>query len=90
MSVINREDHSVFILFFSLDVYFNMSAPLNNYLLGLTYLGESNNPSAPKLVGTFPLQSTRRVNLNTMVGSIALTYNKSPRFDFSRIVVRLL
>ena len=49
-----------------------MLAPLNNYLLGLTYLGESNNPSS---CGDFALQSTRRVNLDTTVGTIAPTYN---------------
>ena len=84
--VINRESHSLFILFRSLKFHSNKSAPLNNYLLGPTSLGESNNPSAPQLVGTLPLQSTMRVNLNTMVGTIALTYNNSPRVDFSRIV----
>ena len=31
-----------------------MSASLNNYLLELTPIGVSNNPSAPKLVGTLP------------------------------------
>ena len=86
MCVINTEAHSLFILFRSLNVHSNMSASLNNYLLEPTYLGESNNPSAPQLVGTLPLRSTRRVNLNIMVGTIAPTYNNSPRVDFSRIV----
>ena len=63
-----------------------MSASLDNYLLEPTSLGESNNPSAPQLVGTLSLLSTRRVNLNKMVGTIGLTYNKSPRVNFSRIV----
>ena len=31
-----------------------MSASLNNYLLDLTSLGVSNNPSAPQLEGNFP------------------------------------
>ena len=52
--VINREAHSLFIFFFSLDVDFNMSTPLNTYLVGPTSLGESNNPSAPQLWGLFP------------------------------------
>ena len=52
-----------------------MSASLNNYLLETTPLGESNNPSTQQLVGTLPLRSTRRVNLDTTVGNIALTYN---------------
>ena len=84
--MINREAHSLFIFFCSINVHFNMSASLNNYLLEPTSLGESNNPSAPQLVGTFPLQPTRRVILNTTVGTISLTYNNSPRADFSRIV----
>ena len=83
--VINREDHSLFIFFHSLETHFNMSSSLNNYLLELTFLGVSNNPSAPQPVGTLPLQPTRRVILNTMVGTIALTYNKSPRANLSRI-----
>ena len=61
-----------------------MFTSLNNYLLELTSLGVSNNPGAPQLVGTF--LPTRRVILNTMVGTIALTYNDSPRVEFSRIV----
>ena len=84
--MINREAHSLFILFRSLNVHSNMSVSLNNYLLEPTSLGESNNPSAPQLVGTLSLQSIRRVNLNTMVGTVSLTYNNSPRFKFSRIV----
>ena len=67
--VINREAHSLFILFHSLNVHFNMSTPLNNYLLGPTSLGESNNPSAPQIWGLC-LQSTR-VNLDTIMGTIA-------------------
>ena len=54
MCVINREAHSLFIFFHSLNVHFKMLAPLNNYLLGPTSLGESNNPSAPQLWGIFP------------------------------------
>ena len=84
--VINREAHSLFIFFRSLNVHSNMSASLNNYLLELTSLKESNNPSAPQLVETLLLRPTRRVILNTMVGTIAPTYNNSPRVDFSRIV----
>ena len=38
-----------------------MSASLDNYLLELTYLGESNNPSAPQLVGTLPPPTKRSV-----------------------------
>ena len=53
-SEINREVHSLFILFRSLEVHSNMSASINNYLLELTSLGVSNNLSAPQLVGTFP------------------------------------
>ena len=60
-SDINREDHSLFIFFHSLEVHSNMSASLNNYLLELTSLGVSNNPSAPPLVGTLPLLTNRRV-----------------------------
>ena len=52
--VINGEAHSLFIFFHSLDVHFNMLAPLNDYLLGPTSLGESNNPSAPQLWGLCP------------------------------------
>ena len=83
--MINREAHSLFIFFHSLNVHSNMSASLNNYLLEPTSLGESNNSTAPQLVGTFPLRPTRRVILNKMVGNISLTYNESPRVDFSRI-----
>ena len=50
-----------------------MSAPLNNYLLGPTSLGESNNPSAPQLWRLCP--SINKVNLDTIVGTIAPTYN---------------
>ena len=84
--VINREAHSLFILFCSLNFHSNMSASLKNYLLESTYLGDSNNPSAPQLVGTFPLRPTRRVILNKMVGTIAPLYNKSYMVDFSRII----
>ena len=64
-----------------------MSASLNNYLLEPTSLGVSNNPSAPQLVGgLFLLIPTRRFILNTMVGTIAPTYNDSPRVEFSKIV----
>ena len=59
-----------------------MLVSLNNYLLEPTSLGVSNNPSAPQLVGTLP---TKRFILNTMVGTIAPTYNDSPRVDFTRI-----
>ena len=72
--MLNREAHSLFILFCSLNVHFNMSPPLNNYLLGPKSLGESNNPSSPQLWGLF-LQSTKRVNLDTIVGTIASTCN---------------
>ena len=51
---INREAHSLFIFFRSLNVHSNMSASLKNYLLEPKFLGESNNPSAPQLVGTLP------------------------------------
>ena len=51
-----------------------MSSPLNNYLLEPTSLGESNNPSAHNY-GNFSLRSTKRVNLETIVGTIALNYN---------------
>ena len=81
-----RRASLLFIFFCSLYAHSNSSASLNNYLLGPTSLGESNNPSAPQLVGNFPLRPTRRVILNTTVGTISLTYNNSPRVDFSRIV----
>ena len=86
MCVINREAHSLFIFFSSLEAYSNMSASLNNYLLEPKSLGVSNNPSAPQLVGTLPLRSTRRVIVNIMVGTIAPNYNNSPRVYFSRIL----
>ena len=54
MSVLNRETHSLFIFFRSLEMHSNMSVSLNNYLLDPTSLGVSNNPSAPQIVGTFP------------------------------------
>ena len=63
--------------------YSNMSSPLNNYLLEPTSLGVSNNPSAPPLVGTLPPPTSRRVT--QWWGTISLTYNDSPRFEFSRI-----
>ena len=61
MCVINREAHSLFIFFRSLEVHSNISASLNNYLLELTSLGVSNNPSDPPLVGTLPPLTNRRV-----------------------------
>ena len=63
-----------------------MSALLNNYLLELTSLGVSNNPSAPQLVGTFPSAQQGGLTLAYMVGTIASTYNDSPRVDFTSIV----
>ena len=83
--MINREVHSLFIFFHSLDVHSIMSASLNNYLLETPSLGDSNNPSAPQLVGTLPLRPTRTVILNTTVGTIAPTYNDAPIVDFYRI-----
>ena len=53
--VINREAHSLFIFFHSLNVHSNKFSSLTNYLPGPTSLGKSNNPSAPKLWGLFPL-----------------------------------
>ena len=73
--VINTEDHSLFIFFRSLNVHSNMSASLNKYLPGPTSLWESNHPSAPQLSGDFYLWSIRRVNLNSIVWTISLTYN---------------
>ena len=84
--MINREAHSLFILFRSLEVHSNMSASLKNYLLEPTSLGVSNNPSDPPLVGNFPPPTNNEAYLNTMVGTIAPTYNNSPRVNFSRIV----
>ena len=86
MCILNMETHSLFIFFRSLGTHSIMLASLNNYLLEPTSLGVSNNPSAPQLVGTFALQPKKMVILNTMVGTISLTYNNSPRVDFSRIV----
>ena len=86
MCVINREAHSLFIFFLSLEVHSIMSASLNNYLLELTSLGVSNNPSAPQHVGNLPSAQQGGLTLNYMVGNIALTYNDSHRFDFTRIV----
>ena len=60
-SEINRDAHSLFIFFRSLEVHSNMSASLSNYLLEPTSLGVSNNPSATPLVGTFPPMTNRRV-----------------------------
>ena len=45
----NREAHSLFIFFRSLNFHSNKSASLNNYLPGPTSLGESNKPSSPQL-----------------------------------------
>ena len=59
--VINREAHSLFIFFHSLEAHSNMSSALNNYLLDPTSLGVSNNPSATPLVGTLPPLTNRRV-----------------------------
>ena len=59
--VINREAHSLFIFFRSLESHSNMSASLNNYLIEPTSLGVSNNPSAPQLVGTFPPSTNKEV-----------------------------
>ena len=50
----NREAHSLFIFFRSLNVHFNILARLNNYLLEPTSLGESNNPNALQLWVHFP------------------------------------
>ena len=66
--VINREAHSLFIFFHSLIVHFNMSAPLNNYLLEPTSLEYSNNPSAPQLVGTLPSDQQGGLTLKQMWG----------------------
>ena len=44
-----------------------MLAPLNNYLLGTTSLGESNNPSAPQLWG-FPFDQQGGLTLTKMWG----------------------
>ena len=74
--VINREAHSLFIFFQSLNVHFNMSDALKNYLLEAICLGDYNNSSAPQLSWTLPPWSTRRVNLNSIVGTIALTYKR--------------
>ena len=60
-SEINREAHSLFIFFRSLEVHSNMSASLKNYLLDPTSLGVSNNPSAPPLVGTLAPLTNRRI-----------------------------
>ena len=85
MCVLNRETHSLFIFFRSLGTYSIMSASLNNYLLEPTSLGVSNNPSAPQLVGTFPPPTNKEV-YPYVVGTIALTYNDSPRVELTRIV----
>ena len=47
-------NEELFIFFRSLYFQSNKSASLNNYLPGLTSLGESNNPSAPQLWGLYP------------------------------------
>ena len=47
--VLNREAHSLFIFFRSLEAHSNMSASLNNYLLELTI-----NPKNPSLISTWP------------------------------------
>ena len=60
--ILNRETHSLFIIFRSLGTHSIMSASLNNYLLEPTSLGVSNNPSAPQLVGTLPPSPNMRVS----------------------------
>ena len=45
-----------------------MLAPLNNYLLGLTSLGESNNPSSPQLWGLFPFDQQEWLTLTQWWG----------------------
>ena len=88
--VINRESHSLFIFFRSLNFHSNMSASLNNYLLESTSLGESNNPSAPQLWGLCPsdqqggLSLTQRWGLFplltiTHLGSTSLGYSNNPK-----------
>ena len=84
--VINRESHSLFIFFHSREAHSNMSSSLNNYLLEPTSLKVSNNPIAPQLMGTLPSAEQRGLTLTYMVGTIAPTYNNSPRVDFYRIV----
>ena len=59
--VINREAHSLFMFFRSLNVHSNMSSSLNNYLLDPTSLGDSNNPIAPQLVGNLPPLTNKEV-----------------------------
>ena len=49
-----RRASLLFIFFYSLYVHSNKSTSLNNYLLELTSLGESNNPSGPQLWGLCP------------------------------------
>ena len=73
--VINGEAHSLFILFHSLNFHPNKSPSLKNYLRGPTSLGESNNPSASQLWGLCP-PINKRVNLNSIVGTIAPNYNE--------------
>ena len=63
--VTNRESHSLFILVSDLTI----TQPRTNSL------GESNNPSAPQLWGLPPPWSTRKVNLNSIAGTISPTYN---------------
>ena len=86
MRVLNKETHSLFIFIHSLEVHSNMSASLNDYLLESASLGVSNNLSPPQLVGTLPSTQQGGLNLTYMVGTIAPTYNDSPRVDFTRIV----
>ena len=50
-----RRASLLFIFFCSLYFHSNMSASLNNYLLGINSLGDSNNPSAPQLWLLYPL-----------------------------------
>ena len=50
-----RRASLLFIFFRSLDFQSNKSTSLDNYLPRLTSLGESNNPSTPRLRGLFPL-----------------------------------
>ena len=73
MCVINREAHSLFIFYRSINLLSNMSDSLNNYLPEPTSLGVSNKPSSPQLVGTLPLLPTRMVILSTMVETVAPT-----------------
>ena len=49
-----RRTSLLFIFFRSLYFHSNKSASLDNYLLRLTSLGESNNPISPQLWGLYP------------------------------------